>query len=170
MPVTSYAIALGSNRRHGRHGAPARVIAAAAAALAETGIAVAALSPVLRTVAMGPAGRDFANAAAIVTTELDPPALLACLKRIERAFGRGRGRRWGPRVLDLDIVLWSGGRWRGGRHLSVPHRDVHRRGFVLVPLAAVAPDWRHPATGLAVRHLLGRLQRARPVDPSARRP
>jgi len=75
MPVTSYAIALGSNRRHGRHGAPARVIAAAVAALAEAGIAVAALSPVLRTVAMGPAGRDFANAAAIVTTELDPPAL-----------------------------------------------------------------------------------------------
>ncbi|SNT08185.1 2-amino-4-hydroxy-6-hydroxymethyldihydropteridinediphosphokinase [Sphingomonas laterariae] len=159
MPRTSYAIALGSNRRHGRHGAPEKVIAAALAALEAQGVRVLRASPVIRTAAIGPAGRGFANAAVIVECDLDPPALLALLKRTERAFGRRPGRRWGPRVLDLDIILWSGGGWAGPR-LAIPHAAFATRAFVLDPLVRIAPDWRHPKTARTVRQMRARLGRA----------
>src|SRR5687767_311970 len=112
MAKTSYAIALGSNRRHGRHGAPAGVVGAAIAALADLG-EVERASKIRATPAMGPAGRGFANAVALLSTSLDPDELLGTLKAIERDFGRRGGRRWGPRVLDLDIILWSEGPWGG---------------------------------------------------------
>jgi 2-amino-4-hydroxy-6-hydroxymethyldihydropteridine diphosphokinase len=146
-----YAIALGSNRPHAGHGRPDRVLKAALIALGELG-AVRAISRLHRTAAWGPAGRDFANAAAILETDLAPDDLLAALKAIERHFGRRPGRRWGPRVLDLDIILWSGGRLRS-RGLTIPHRELAKRAFVLKPLAEIAPDWPVPATGRAVRHL-----------------
>lgn len=157
MALTSYAIALGSNRR-GRHGSPAEIVRAAAAA-----IGAKRLSRVRRTPALGPAGRGFANAVALVESPLDPRALLAHLKQVERDFGRRGGRRWGPRVLDLDIVLWSGGAWAEGG-LVIPHPEFRRRGFVLEPLAEIAPDWRDPVTGAVVRQLLHRLGRRAPVD------
>jgi 2-amino-4-hydroxy-6-hydroxymethyldihydropteridine diphosphokinase len=156
MALTSYAIALGSNRR-GRHGAPAATVRAAA-----TVIGARHLSKVRLTPALGPAGRGFANAVAIVESELDPPDLLVLLKRVEREFGRRRGRRWGPRILDLDIVLWSGGPWAGGG-LVVPHPEFRRRRFVLQPLAETVPGWRDPITGATVRQLLHRLERPRPA-------
>lgn len=159
-----YAIALGSNRRHGRHGAPAAVIRAAAAAIEDGGTRLIRLSPILATPALGPAGRSFANAAALIESPLDPPALLARLKAVERAFGRRRGRRWGPRVIDLDIILWSGGRWQD-RRLSIPHAAFRIRDFVLRPLAAIAPGWRDPVTALSVAQIRARLCRAKPVDP-----
>jgi 2-amino-4-hydroxy-6-hydroxymethyldihydropteridine diphosphokinase len=168
MPRTSYAIALGSNRRHGRHGAPAGVLRAALQAMEEAGLAVAASSRIRTTPALGPAGRSFANAAAAVETDLDPLELLSLRKRIERAFGRRAGRRWGPRVLDLDILLWSEGSWAGGG-LVVPHPAFRARRFVLDPLAEIAPDWRDPVTGATVRQLRARLARARPVDPEPAR-
>ncbi|HEY0116945.1 MAG TPA: 2-amino-4-hydroxy-6-hydroxymethyldihydropteridine diphosphokinase [Allosphingosinicella sp.] len=157
MARTSYAIALGSNRPHGRHGRPEGVIRAAAAALGELGT-VDLLSSIHRTAALGPAGRSFANAAAILTTDLAPPALLAALKGLEARFGRRRGRRWGARVLDLDIILWSEGRYEDGR-LKIPHAEMARRPFVLRPLLEVAPGWRHPWTGRTVRHLAARRAR-----------
>jgi len=166
MAKTSYAVALGSNRRHGRHGAPPRVIAAAVGTLAEGG-EVTALSAIRATPAMGPAGRGFANAAAVLVSDLDPPELLACLKDIERAFGRRAGKRWGPRVLDLDIILWSEGPWAGAG-LVVPHPAFRKRAFVLQPLADIAPTWRDPLTGATVRQLLHRLSAPRPVDPAPR--
>ena len=159
--IHRYAIAIGSNRRHGRHGAPAAVLRAAVRVLAGEGVEIVAVSPVLATPALGPAGRSFANAALLADTLLDPPALLALLKRVERSFGRRRGRRWGPRVLDLDIVLWSGGKVRS-RRLAIPHPQAHRRAFVLQPLAAIAPDWR--LAGGSVRQALARLRRPEPVD------
>jgi len=155
MAKTSYVIALGSNRRHHRHGAPDKVLAAACAALADSGLTIDAVAPVFRTAAVGPAGRSFANSAAIVATELAPPALLRVLKATERAFGRRRGRRWGARVLDLDIILWSGGRW-ASRSLTVPHPALAERRFVLDPVVRIAPDWR--ADGLTVRHMHARLR------------
>jgi 2-amino-4-hydroxy-6-hydroxymethyldihydropteridine diphosphokinase len=174
MADTSYAIALGSNRRHGRHGAPAQVIAAALDALREKGVGVQAVSPAIHTAAWGPAGRSFANAAIIVTTPLDPPTLLHLLKTIEQRFGRRRGRRWGPRVLDLDIVLWSEGRWppfpaqaAPGR-LAVPHIGLAKRPFVLDPLVAIAPGWRDARSGCSIRQLHARLKRPSPVDPAPR--
>jgi 2-amino-4-hydroxy-6-hydroxymethyldihydropteridine diphosphokinase len=146
-----YAIALGSNRR-GRHGSPEAEIAAALAALGD----VMAVSPLLRTPPIGPSKRRFANAVALIATDEDPPSLLDRLKAIERSFGRRRGRNWGARVIDLDIILWSEGAW-GDRRLMVPHARFHERDFVLRPLLAVAPDWRDPVSGLRIRHIAYRL-------------
>jgi 2-amino-4-hydroxy-6-hydroxymethyldihydropteridine diphosphokinase len=154
-----YAIAIGSHRPHGRVGRPPGVVEAAIARLdAEFGLFDA--SPVMLNAALGRAGRDFANAEALVESALEPPVMLQRLKAIERDFGRRAGRRWGPRVLDLDIVLWSGGRWRS-RRLSIPHPALGKRAFVLEPLAAIAPAWRVFGP-LTVRHLAQRLARRRP--------
>jgi 2-amino-4-hydroxy-6-hydroxymethyldihydropteridine diphosphokinase len=154
-----YVIAIGSNRPHGRHGRPAGVIEAAVAVLdREFGLFDA--SPILINRAHGSAGRDFANSVALVESALEPPQMLCALKRIEREFGRRRGRRWGPRVLDLDIAAWSGGRWRS-RGLAIPHCQLQQRNFVLQPLAAIAPGWRIEGWRTA-RHLAARLASPRP--------
>jgi 2-amino-4-hydroxy-6-hydroxymethyldihydropteridine diphosphokinase len=151
-----YAIAIGSNRPHGRHGRPPQVVESAIARLdAEFGLFDA--SPIVLNRAIGRAGRDFANAVALVESDLEPVEMLRRLKSIERAFGRRPGKRWGPRVLDLDIVLWSGGRFRS-RRLTIPHRELAKRGFVLDPLAVIAPGWRVRGP-LSVRHLAHRLAR-----------
>lgn len=162
-----YLLALGSNRRHRRYGAPCTVLAAALEHLAAQGVTVVGRSAVMETAPLGPSSRRYANAAALVATALGPPALLALLKRVERAFGRRRGRRWGTRVLDLDIVLWSGGRWAsppGAQRLIVPHPAFRERAFVLGPAAAIAPGWRDPGpgatTGLTLRQLRARLTRS----------
>lgn len=169
MAITSYAIGLGGNRRHGRHGAPPAVLRAATARLAAEGCAVTAVSPIVATPPLGPGGRRYANAAALVATALPPPALLRLLKGIERDFGRRGGRRWGARVLDLDILLWSGGRW-AGPGLAIPHRQLARRAFVLAPLARIAPGWRVPGRDATVAQLAARLRHPRAVDPERRRP
>ena len=157
MARTSYAIALGSNRPHGRYGRPEAVLRAAVRALRELG-EVERVSAIRRTPALGPAGRSFANAAAILSTDYAPDELLPALKAIERRFGRRAGRRWGPRVLDLDIILWSGG-GHAGRGLNIPHPEMSRRAFVLRPLKEIAADWRLPGSSLEVRHLAARLDR-----------
>ncbi|HEU0043206.1 2-amino-4-hydroxy-6-hydroxymethyldihydropteridine diphosphokinase [Sphingomonas sp.] len=156
MRFTSYAIALGSNRR-GRHGPPEAEVRAAARALGAR-----TLSRVMASAAIGPSVRRFANAVALVDSDLSPPAMLVLCKRIERDFGRRRGQRWGARVIDLDLVLWSGGAWRSVG-LSVPHHAFRERRFVLGPLVQVAPGWRDPATALTVRQLHARLTRPRPL-------
>ena len=155
-----YAIAVGSNRRS-RHGSPAATVRAAIAALGRIGV-VECVSAIRATPALGPAGRAFANAVVLMRTGLPPNVLLAELKRMERDFGRRGGRRWGPRVLDLDIILWSEGAW-GGPGPIVPHPGYRGRRFVLEPLAEVAAGWRDPLTGLAVRHALTRLTAPRPA-------
>ncbi len=154
-----YAIAIGSNRPHGRFGRPAGVIEAAIARLDEE-FGLFDASPLVLNPAHGGAGRDFANAVALVESDAEPPELLHRLKAIEREFGRRAGRRWGPRVLDLDLLLWSGGRWRS-RRLTVPHPHLDRRSFVLHPLAAIAPCWRIRGS-LTARHLAHRLARRAP--------
>lgn len=156
MTTTSYAIALGSNRP-GRHGGPAAEIRAALDALD----GVRAVSPIIVTAPLGPSIRAFANAAALVDSPLDPPEMLAALKAIERRFGRRRGQRWGARVIDLDIILWSGGVWRSAG-LTVPHAAYATRDFVLKPLAMIAADWRDPRDGRWVRHVRHGVDRRRP--------
>lgn len=154
-----YAIAVGSNRPHGRHGRPPQVVEAAIARL-DRDFGLFDASPIVLNPAHGPAGRDFANAVALVESDLDPPHVLTRLKAIEREFGRRPGKRWGPRVLDLDIAVWSGGRWRS-RGLTVPHPQLARRAFVVGPLAAIAPRWRINGASTA-RHLAARLARRAP--------
>ena len=135
-----YAIAIGSNRPHGRHGRPPQVVEAAIAKLDEEfGLFDAA--PIILNPAHGGAGRDFANSVALVESALEPPEVLKALKALEREFGRRRGRRWGSRVLDLDIIAWSGGKWRE-HGLTVPHKSAAERSFVIGPLATIAPGWR----------------------------
>jgi 2-amino-4-hydroxy-6-hydroxymethyldihydropteridine diphosphokinase len=151
MP-SSYVIALGSNRR-GRHGTPAEEVRAALTAIG----GVVMTSPLVSTAPLGPARRRFVNAAALVESEDSPPELLARLKAIEAAFGRRRGQRWTDRVIDLDIILWSGGAWASDG-LTVPHPEFRRRDFVLRPLAAIVPDWRDPVTALTIRQLAARIR------------
>ena len=154
-----YAIAIGSNRRHVRYGRPSGVVEAAISRLdAEFDLFDA--SPIILNKAIGGAGRDFANAVALVESDLDPLAMLGRIKSLEREFGRRRSRHWGPRVLDLDISLWSEGRFRC-RHLTIPHYGLEKRSFVLQPLAAIAPGWRIRGP-LTTRHLAHRLARRLP--------
>ena len=151
-----YIIAMGSNRRHGRYGAPAGVVRAALATLP-----VLVASRIIQSRPVGPSSRAYANAVAMIECELSPRELLTVLKSTERDFGRRRGQKWGARVLDLDIILWSGGIWND-RHLQVPHPQFRVRDFVLGPLSEVAPEWRDPVTGLKVKQLKGCIDRARP--------
>jgi 2-amino-4-hydroxy-6-hydroxymethyldihydropteridine diphosphokinase len=127
---------------------------------------VTARSRVIATPAMGAARRRFANATLVLESELDPPSLLAALKRTEREFGRRPGQRWGDRVLDLDIVLWSGGPWSSGPcpdGLTIPHPCFATRRFVLDPACAIARDWRAPPRALTLAHHQARLTRPRPL-------
>ena len=153
-----YAIALGSNRPHGRHGRPGGVIGAAIARL-DRDFGLFDSSPIILNPAHGGAGRDFANAVVLLESDLDPEAMLTALKAIERDFGRRPGRRWGARVLDLDILAWSGGRIRS-RRLTIPHPRLAARAFAIGPLAGIAPDWRLIGS-LTARHLATRLARRR---------
>ena len=154
-----YAIAIGSNRPHGSFGPPPQVVEAAIARL-DRDFSLFDASPILLNRARGGAGRDFANAVALVESALQPPEMLSALKTIEREFGRRRGRRWGARVLDLDIVDWSGGRWRS-LALNIPHTAAATREFVIEPLASIAPRWRLNGP-LTARHLAHRLARRQP--------
>ncbi|HZV10056.1 MAG TPA: 2-amino-4-hydroxy-6-hydroxymethyldihydropteridine diphosphokinase [Novosphingobium sp.] len=117
-------------------------------------------SPVIASAPVGPSRRRYANGAVLLRADCSPPRLLALLKGIEESFGRRPGQRWGARVLDLDIVLWSGGVWRS-RGLCVPHLAFRERVFVLGPLAVLVPGWRDPITGRTCRQLFARLTRSR---------
>ena len=156
MARSTYVVAIGSNRR-GRHGRPEAEVRAALALLKPT-----AASPIVASKPIGPSIRRFANAVALIETEAGPEEMLRRLKRIETAFGRRRGRRWGARVIDLDIVLWSGGGWNAPS-LTIPHPAFRERAFVLAPLTELVPEWRDPVTGLTIRRLLARLTRTRPL-------
>jgi 2-amino-4-hydroxy-6-hydroxymethyldihydropteridine diphosphokinase len=106
-------------------------------------------SSLYRTPAWGPVAQpDFINAVALLDTRMDAAALLSALLDVERAFGRQRGERWGPRTLDLDLLLY--GDWRIDKPgLRVPHPHLHERAFMLVPLLDVDPEATIPGVGRA---------------------
>lgn len=173
-----YLVALGSNVRHTRHGAPRRVLAAALDAIEGRATRVLAVARTIETAPVGPSRRRYANSAAIVASEREPMRMLRRLQKIERRFGRRRrGADWAARVLDLDLVLWDGGALaldEGGTSLVLPHPLFRRRAFVLTPAATIAGDWRDPLSGLTVRQLRARALRPRPLAggtwPSHKRP
>jgi 2-amino-4-hydroxy-6-hydroxymethyldihydropteridine diphosphokinase len=82
---------------------------------------------------------EFLNGVAEIETELDPPALLAVVKRIERELGRVTSFRWGPRLIDIDILLYDHLRWHSPE-LTIPHPGILERTFVTEPLAELAPE------------------------------
>jgi 2-amino-4-hydroxy-6-hydroxymethyldihydropteridine diphosphokinase len=129
-------------------------------------IDVFAQSRIISSAPIGPSQRIYANAAAVLASPLSPASLLTRLHEIEAHFGRERrGRRWQARVLDLDIILWSGGIWASDAPtLSIPHLAMRSRSFVLTPAAMIAPDWRDPVSGLTIRQLQSRFSRPKPLD------
>ena len=125
------------------------------------GVAVEAVGPVIETAPVGPAGQGpYLNSAALVRTTLAPHELLASLLSIERAAGRDRRgeERWGPRTLDLDLLLYGNERIDEAG-LTVPHPRLHERRFVLEPLAAIASGMVHPVLGASVGELFASLLR-----------
>ena len=155
-------VALGSNLE-GPWGSPRETILRALAELDRGPIRLRAASRLYATSPFGRANQpDFVNAAAEIETRLPPEALLQRLHAIERAAGRRRTIRWGPRVLDLDLLDYHGLiRASCGRGLALPHPGIGDRLFVLEPLAAVAPAWRHPVSRLTAADMRRRLGSAR---------
>ena len=179
-----YLIALGSNQRHPRIGPPRAVLDAAVEELARRGWVIEVVARPIASRPLGPSARLYANGAAVMRSAHAPAAALAALKAVEQMFGRRNGGgRWRARVLDLDIILWSGGPFhQGARHsllgagragqadrdiapdhphypLTIPHPLFRDRPFVLTPAAAIAPDWRDPITGFTLKQLQARLTR-----------
>jgi len=128
------------------------------------GTRLVARSSVHETEPVGPVPQGpFLNAAVVLATSLAPADLLEALLAIERTMGRDRtaAERWGPRVIDLDLLLY-GSLVEHGRRLTLPHPRLHERAFVLEPLAEIAPDTVVPGIGCSVRDLRDSLRGAVP--------
>lgn len=154
--MTRVYIAIGSNLA-----SPLEQVNAALAALAQIPESqIVAVSPFYRTPPLGPQDQpDYLNAAVALETTLAPETLLDHTQRIELQQGRERkAHRWGPRTLDLDIMLY-GDRQIATPRLTVPHYDMKNRAFMLLPLAQIAPDLRFP-DGDTLSDILAKLDRS----------
>ena len=114
---------------------------------------VVRVSGIYRTAPLGPPQPDFVNAVAVLETDLPPLELLRSTQAIEHEMGRVRGVRNGPRLIDIDLLDYAGEVF-SAPGLALPHPRLAERAFVLVPLAEVAPRWRHPVVGYTARELL----------------
>jgi 2-amino-4-hydroxy-6-hydroxymethyldihydropteridine diphosphokinase len=154
-PVIAY-LGLGANL-----GAPARQLEEALERLNESfEVEVTRVSTFYRNPPLGPENQPwYVNAVARVRTRLGPEELLHLLQQIETAMGRVRGERWGPRRLDLDLLLYNG-EVIFTPDLVVPHPEMQHRVFVLAPLAEIAPRAWHPVLHKSAADLLAELDAA----------
>lgn len=157
MPMGRYAeaklrrsaVALGSNI-----GDSQTTLEAAIETLAQTpGIVLEARSNWYQTKAVGPPQPDYLNGCVTLQVEMLPQQLLEILLGIEQQFGRVRQERWGPRILDLDLLLFDDF-IVDTPNLQIPHPRMRDRAFVLVPLAEIAPYWIEPVSGCVIKELL----------------
>ena len=135
------------------------------------GIRVLAVSQVRETEPVGVTEQpSFLNAALCVETELSPAQLLRTMQALEKQLGRRPTYRWGPRVVDVDILLYDDLTMKR-KDLVIPHPEIHNRRFVLEPMAEIAPQVRHPLSGKTMVELLAALDRAEPLasTPSRKR-
>jgi 2-amino-4-hydroxy-6-hydroxymethyldihydropteridine diphosphokinase len=157
-------IGLGANLDSPRWGPPRDTLTAALAALADAGVTTLARSAWFRSAPVPLSDQPwFVNAVASVAATIDPHRLLALMQKIENDFGRVRGERNAARIIDLDLLDYRGEQIVSP-DLMLPHPRMHRRRFVLAPLAELAPDWRHPISGLTARQLVAQLGKAQPIE------
>jgi 2-amino-4-hydroxy-6-hydroxymethyldihydropteridine diphosphokinase len=149
LALHQVAVALGSNL-----GDSYRLLESALKVLADQpGIALETQSPVYQTIAVGPPQPDYLNCCALFATYLDPEAFLAILLQTEAQFGRIRRERWGPRLLDLDLLLFDD-LILEQPNLQIPHPHLSERAFVLVPLNDIAPNWIEPISQKTIAALV----------------
>jgi 2-amino-4-hydroxy-6-hydroxymethyldihydropteridine diphosphokinase len=157
-------IGIGGNLASPRYGTPLDTLTAALTALEAERIQVATRSAWYRTEPVPRSDQPwFVNAVASLTTHLSARDLLAMLQAVERQFGRLPRERNAARVLDLDLLDYQG-QVTETPLLVLPHPRLHQRRFVLQPLAEIAPDWRHPLSGLTAEQLLSRLVAKQPIE------
>jgi 2-amino-4-hydroxy-6-hydroxymethyldihydropteridine diphosphokinase len=150
-------IGIGGNLTSARFGPPRQALAAALAALETEGVHIIARSAWYRTEPTPPSDQPwFTNAVASLATALPAPDLLAVMQGLETRFGRVRDERNAARVLDLDLLDYRGQVIETAT-LVLPHPRLHKRRFVLAPLAEIAPAWCHPLLGLTAEQLLAGL-------------
>jgi 2-amino-4-hydroxy-6-hydroxymethyldihydropteridine diphosphokinase len=159
-------VGVGANLPSARFGAPLHTVEAALAALSHAGIEVMARSRWFESAPVPLSDQPwYVNGVVAVASELAPRALLDRLHGIEAEFGRVRGERNAARILDLDLLAHGTSVLAEEGGLILPHPRLAERAFVLLPLADVAPDWRHPATGLDLSQMLANLPAGQVVRP-----
>jgi len=158
-------IGIGANLDSPVHGPPLATCAAAVRAISRAGIAVLRRARWYRSAPVPASDQPwFVNGVIEVAAELAADEILARLHRIEDDFGRARRRRNEARVLDLDLLAYGGLVQEAGTGPALPHPRLHQRAFVLLPLLELAPDWRHPLLGRAVRDLAAELPAGQQVE------
>lgn len=162
-------IGLGGNLPSSRFGAPRATLEAALEALDAPDIRVRRRSRWYRSRPVPDDGQPwYTNGVAELETTLAPSDLLARLLQVEHRFGRVRRERWAPRVIDLDLLAYHElSNWHTANETApvLPHPRLHERAFVLVPLAELAPGWRHPVLGRTVEELVRALPEGQYVAP-----